>query len=550
VALVLLAAIFVAELFLFDQFGSKRVTSIYPRWNDQIQYLSECYAGYEYTRAHGMVAGLSHTLINPSAQGTLHDFVAVIAFKIVGPSRSAALSLNMLALIAWQGALFFAVGWKFRSQALAFAAAMLPLVLRGPWENVPGSAYDFRLDHFAMCALGVTAAAGLLTEGMRHRAYSAMFGVLAGITLLTRFLTGTYLTLIFGALLVSVLIAPDRVRRGLNWAIASIVALIVAGPILWLNRESVWNYYYIGHYVGPESAIRNQNFGLGRSLQYLIGWLGERHLGSFFGVFAAVITILFIAARIWNQRRPSNDSAIHSECAFARKGAVLETTLLGIAFVLAPALVLTLHPQKSEVVLGALVPGMILLIIAAWFVSGRPDRLDRTLQSSLATMIVITALGYFGRAQSIQFEDPALLANLRQVNALADYIFTTSEAAKLERPRVAVDYITDALDAQVLRVVCYERHRVWKDFNMTLPTGVSDPEAEVVRHRIAESDFVFLTKDGPPGNRYPFDRKLTEMRPELRTWCDDHLSVVNHFVLLGQSLVLYQRRELPLATRP
>jgi hypothetical protein len=547
---VLLGAIFVAELFLFDQFGSKRVTSIYPRWNDQIQYLSECYTGYEYARVHGIVAGLWHTLINPSAQGTLHDFAAVIAFKIVGPSRSAALSLNMLAVIVWQAALFVAVCQRFRSQALAFAAAMLPVVLHGPWENVPGSAYDFRLDHLAMCALGTTAAIGLLTDGMRHRGYSATFGILAGVTLLTRFLTGTYLTLIFGVLLTSILAGNGRTQRTLNFAIATVAALLVAGPILWLNRESVWNYYYIGHYIGPESAIRNQNFGVGRSLQYVTSWFGERHLGSFFGIFVTAIAVIFIAARYWTRWRRATDSAAESESAYGRQRSVFEAVFLGFAFMLAPALVLVLHPQKSEVVLGALVPGVVLLTVAVWFAAGRPDQLHRPMQSALATAIVVTALGYFARAQCVQFEDPVLLANLRQVNALADYIFTTAEAAKLERPRVAVDYITDALDAQVLRVVCYERHRVWKDFDMTLPTGISTPEETTVHQRLAESDFVFLSGDGPAASRYPFDRKLAEMRPELRGWCDDHLTVVKRFVLLGQSLVLYQRHELPLATKP
>src|SRR5687768_14592583 len=39
----LLAGIFALEFFAFDQWGARRHTSIYPRWNDQIQYLSESY---------------------------------------------------------------------------------------------------------------------------------------------------------------------------------------------------------------------------------------------------------------------------------------------------------------------------------------------------------------------------------------------------------------------------------------------------------------------------------------------------------------------------
>src|SRR6185295_6957002 len=109
-------------------------------------------------------------------QGTLHDFLAIFAFMIAGPSRSTALALNMLALIAWQAALFFAVVRASGSRRFACAAAMLPLALAGPWQNIPGSAYDFRLDHLAMCALGITTALALLSDGFRSRNDTTRFG--------------------------------------------------------------------------------------------------------------------------------------------------------------------------------------------------------------------------------------------------------------------------------------------------------------------------------------------------------------------------------------
>jgi hypothetical protein len=35
------------------------------------------------------------------------------------------------------------------------------------------------------------------------------------------------------------------------------------------------------------------------------------------------------------------------------------------------------------------------------------------------------------------------------------------------------------------------------------------------------------------------------MRPQLREWCDANLRGVDRFTLLGRSIVLYQRREIP-----
>lgn len=559
----LIVAVTLVEFFLFDHYGSRRVTGFYPRWNDQIQYLSECYTGFEFARAHGLGAGLWHALTNPSAQGTLHDFAAILLFQFVGPSRSAALALNMLALVAWQIALFIAVHRRSGRPSLAILAAMLPLTFRGPWENVPGSAYDFRLDHLAMCAIGTTAAIALLTAGFRHRSWSAVFGIATGITLLTRFITGTYFVVIFLAFIVWALITTDRRQRLTNIAIAAIIAVAIALPIFWLNREWVWNYYYIGHYVGPESAIRNQNFGLGRSVQFVFGWLGQRHLGPFFGWFATIAAILLPIAATISPRAP-NDTRQNPAETFSA-----EALVHGLIFLCSPALVLTLHPQKSEVVLGALAPGVTLLVVAIWAlalrhrddsrraraahdavqpVSAQPSAtavsVVRWPAAVIAVVAVLVALGYFGRRQTVVFERPESMARFRQVNTLADYVLTTADKAQLPVIRVSVDYITDALDAQVLRVVCYERHHVWKDWDMKLPTGIAAPDPDVVWQRIMASDFVFLTEQGN-AVRFPYDQKLADMKPALAQWCDTHLLLAKRFTLNGRTMALYQRRDLP-----
>lgn len=176
------------EFLLFDQIASRHHSWIYPRWNDQVQYLTECYTGWEYLKAHGFWAGLWQTLINPSAQGTLHDFAGMLAFTVAGgPSRSALLALNMLALIAWQAAWFLAIARGTGSRSLAWTGAALPLLLGWPWNGWAGSMADFRLDHFAMCAFGIAFACAQLIRGFQSRRWSLLFGAAVGFTLLTRF---------------------------------------------------------------------------------------------------------------------------------------------------------------------------------------------------------------------------------------------------------------------------------------------------------------------------------------------------------------------------
>ena len=65
----------------------------------------------------------------------------------------------------------------------------------------------------AASALGVALAVALITDGFRRPGPSLLFGGAVGITLLIRFLTGSYLALIFAALLGWILAGAERRRR-------------------------------------------------------------------------------------------------------------------------------------------------------------------------------------------------------------------------------------------------------------------------------------------------------------------------------------------------
>src|SRR5205814_9165835 len=132
-----------------------------------------------------------------------------------------------------------------------------------------------------------------------------------------------------------------------------------------------------------------------------------------------------------------------------------------------------------------------------------------------ATLIAGTA---FARHLLAPPGDAGFAADARKVNALADQIFTRSRAAGLKDPRVAIDHVTDALDAQVLRVICYERHHVWIPFVMTLPTGIFEEKPALLLERLRQSDFVFLTEDGPIG-AWPYDREMRGLLPDTKSWC-------------------------------
>lgn len=524
---------FAAEFLLFDQIGAHHHTGIYPRWNDQIQYLTESYVGYEYARAHGLIAGLKQALLNVSAQGTLHDFWTILVFTFAGPSRSSALSLNMLAFIAWQIAVWVTVARNTRSATLGFTAAALLLTLRSGWVPGPGSAFDFRLDWFAACAMGVALAAAERTERFTRTGPSLWFGLAVGATLLTRFLTGTYFVLIYIAFAFWLVFRPTRCRSLLNLGLSGVVATAVAGPILWINRETVYNYYLIGHLMGPESALRSANMGVYRSSAWLSGKLLEMHIGAGYWIVSlAAFLAGMIGLALW-PRRPSEEGfAVTPE---------RPSVFPALAFAAVPSTVLILHIQKSEFVLAVILPGVASLV---WWLISAPLRSVRdsarlAIAASVGAVAIATFAGRMSEnPHSARFEQAA-----RRVASVSDYIVKRAAQAGLASPRVAVDRVTDCLDAQVLRVIGYERQHRWIPFIMTLPTGIQEEDPKLYWERLHYSDFVFLTESGNDG-AWPYDHQLARMRPETFAWADENLKRVDELDLEGVKMVLFERRDL------
>jgi hypothetical protein len=522
----LVAGALLLEFIAFDLATSRHHAWVYPRWNDQIQYLTESYQGYEHLRQVGVLPGLWDALINPSAQGTLHDLGAITIFLFAGPSRSAALALNLLAFIAWQAALGLAIWRRAQSIPLAIIALALPLALAGPWLVRPGSAIDFRLDHLAVCAFGVLSAALILSDGLRSRRGSLAFGGACALALLTRFLTGTYLVLVFAGLALWLATNPERRRRLPHLLLAAGLATVLAGPFFWINRDWVWNYYVIGHFVGPESALRAPGFGVLASLRFVFENWAHWHAGLAFGGAAAGLAGLALASRRTSEPRAASGEWIG----------------LGALLFFAPAGVLVLHAQKSEVVLGIMSPGAVLLVLG--LLRRYPPR--AAVLAGAAGATVLLAGASYAVALARGANDAAFAADARRAATIADTLFDAARRAGLNRPHIATDEITDYLDAQILRVVCYERHRRWVQFEMKLPTGIAAEKDEVIFRRLRESDFVFLTSRGSQ-SQWPYDEQMRRLHPQLVAAATQEFNPAAEYELFGRTVVLYCRPGISLS---
>ena len=529
--LVAFALLLIAEFLVFDQVGAKHQARVYPRWNDQIQYLTESYLGFEQFRLHGLGSALWQGLTKRAAQGVLHDFFAVLAFSVAGPSRSAALAVNAIAFLTWQAALFLAVRRAFGSRPLAWTGAGLLLALASPWTIQQGSAFDFRLDWMAASALGVTLAVALGTEGFRRLGQSLLFGGAVGVTLLIRFLTGSYFALIFAALLVWILAGAERSRRVRNLLSAAAVACLVAGPTLWSNRRTILDYYWIGHFFGPERPIRDSHLGPGSSLVWLVQTIGTRQLGLYWVAWVLAVSCLLAGALLFFRRSqpvPPAPPRLHA------------AGILGALFVLAPALVLAAQPEKNFVVLSALLPGAVVTVLAGWHQLLRYA--PRRLPTAVAGATLLAGAGFFAVHMWHNSNSPEFEAGARKVLALSDLIYERARSAGLTAPRIGSDQVTDYLDAKVLQVICYERKHEWIPFQMTMPLGIARAPESLIMDLLQNTDFMYITVSGPMIG-YPWDCELRALVPQTKAWCDAHMRKIDEFDLFGRHIILYQRMD-------
>jgi len=523
-----------AEFLLFDQHGARFVTRVIPRWNDQIQYLSEAYRGYETLRTEGLAAGLRQTLAEPTSQGTLHDFWAMLLFSIAGPSRSAALAVNMLLFLAWQAILFHTVRRCMGSRALAWASAALLAALQLPWLYAPGSATDFRLDFMAACMFGIACCTCYLSECFTRRGWSLAFGLAVGLCFGTRFITGTYFLLIYPALLAWGMLWSQRRESARNLVFAGLATFLIVGPLFYWNREQMLDYYYYGHLVGPESVIRNTAPGILPSLSWIGRTFWNFDLGSLWQGLAFMGSLGYLACLILGEATTSGDG----------QGPIIPALI----FFGCPALVLALHPQKSDVVLSILLPGTVMMMLCFWrtLIARRKGMGVAMVTSSLCLL----GFGLFVYAMFTNPVHPAIAQDSRVANALCRRITKTSQLGHLRNPRIGVDHITDQIDAQIFRVLTYEKDRNWMPFEMTLPSGIDRMPPKEIEERIRSSDFFLLTEPPYPPTNWPFDVQMTAARPAWKTWCDTHFTLVDTYVFIGRTVSLYQRRELPVIAQP
>jgi hypothetical protein len=590
-----------AEFALFRHELLREVVWAYPPNSDQVNYLMQAYWSYELLRHHGLRAMLA---VQTGPQGLLMPCEAALWFCVAGASRFSALSLNFFHFAAFQLVTVGVIRWLTRRWTMCFIALGLLLTALTPYQR-PGGLDDFRMDFSAFCLFGIFIALVLRSRMFLSLPASVMAGVAGGWLVSFRYITAVYLLLILASMFVFLVgrwilsvgsaysptvtafrskrwastptLRKTHARQAGGLAAAGLTIALVAGPVIYLHRQSIHDYYLVGHVTGGEKSIRaieTQTVDALASLEYYPVNLYQRHLGPMFFALSAVLLTAASAFRVG--RAGDSEGSASAGGIVGTKGDIASCQIpsaeadpkrlqfwlpvhvfLGMCVVV-PLAVLTFDQAKSPVVADVIVAPVFWIVILDFIAITRlKPAAGIGTQRQWATprqgaLVAVSALAIFlgVRSQWRAFDAERFMSrHQRDVNAISamyDLIVARSRAAGWETVTVFNDQVRDHLDADAIRVRAYERTGTMLDLGSAVEGIVEMPDEQVLQ-QLHASQVVLVTEPtgaetSPP---YPINLQLRRLRPQISAYCAGKMKEIARQRIFGDQVILFVRNASP-----
>jgi hypothetical protein len=541
-----LIVLLLLEYGLFRQYLEREVLWTYPTQFDQTAYLLQSYGTYEKILDKGLAPGLAETACQHVPTGLLMHLQAGVVFLVLGPNRLSALTLNFFYFALLQCVLAWTLHRLTRRWSLALLGVGLLLTAQSPFL-IPGGMMDFRIDFISFCLFGIFLCLVVRSGFLDSPVWSFAAGAVAGVLVLFRFLTAVYLTGIF--VVVCFFLAAQFLMywrrpawpRQLPGLVASVVPFVLlVGPVFVWNRRALYDYYVVGHIIGPEKVIRSEFLGIFNWTEHLLFYprsLLLAHTGWPFLVLAFVVLGCVLVARVLSRRTGVTSVA----------GGAFAWVFLA-ACIAVPLTILTLDVAKSPVVSCILVVPMLWLFLLPVVrrcpggtagVGGQPAGwVTKALAVVAIGVGVFTQMNQMSQRNHLSKDRAQVARLLGMYDALAD----NTEEFHLAHPRVSVDMVADFLFPGVLELMTYERHHRFPHIQPRLGDGIMDVSETAAFGLLENSDFVVIdSSDCPNYSSLPFDKCMETLRPKLLAWCEENCLLLQQTPFAGHVFNLYMR---------
>jgi hypothetical protein len=348
-------------------------------------------------------------------------------------------------------------------------------------------------------------------------------------------LTSIYFIFIYFIFLIGIAINGKNKKHQIkNIIYSSVVAFILAAPLIFFNINEIYEYYIVGHFTGGvESVIRDSGLSFFQKINYEFreGVIAFQGRWFYFIFLLALSPALFCLVRGISQVRFSAD-----------------LFKVGVTFMIAPLLILACEKQVSYVVLSILSPGLVLILLSVLLpvFEVLRSRFEKFSVLWIASLCILSISIFFQNCLIFKASPIAAqeIIDSRKIDNVVNLIYELAQKNGDENLKIGIDRVSDFIDAQILRVAVYERTGKWFNFYMTLPTGISQERDELLFDRLSRSDIIFLSDSPANIPTFPYDRQMIRLAPKFQEYCDKNFTKVTSLDAKGLVFNMYVSKKL------
>jgi hypothetical protein len=505
----------VLETIIFYVHVHLQVAPYYPQVFDQLTYMSAATEVLDNLSRHGLTA-LIQPFLSPMPTGITYPLQGALAQLVLGPSRAALLTVNLIYFLAVQLCVFLTVRKAHGAPQSAWLALALFIGCIGIFKTAGGIA-DYRIDFAAMCLFGIWVCTLSWTTEFTSRRFSILAGAGASALILLRFITAAYVGPIYIILFCYLAFWKRRderiyLVRIVNLLISGAIVAAMTLPALALAWGPINGYYVSGHLKGDEPAIRAADVGvvdLGSNLLFYPRSLMDFQIGT---VGVVIIAATLIVASIGKLRSPG--LTIRNS---------FDTLVFAVALVV-PLIVLTCDYSKSPVVVGIVLVPLMLLIASFWHSFAIPNLGSGPVRWTTYFFLAAGAVAFVVDASSQRLDmSSADQAEIRKLN-----LVIAAYSADLAQPSIAFDRLTDYLNSATLQYYFRQEYgptRPSPAFHESL-ASIFAVRREQALFAVKSSDVVVLTDKMTKRGKSPFDVAVVEYWDALVDLAESNLTAV------------------------
>lgn len=508
-------------------------------------------------------------------------------YLLFGPSRLVALAPNLLFFVIFQLTTYAAVRRLSGSVMLALTSVGLLLCLQIPFQLNPNlllNIMEYQREFPVFSLFGILIWYAVLSNGFKNLPFSLLTGLVAGITVVFRYVTLFHIVGVFGCFagILVLLIGVQSIRNREPWdsyfiqmrnfTLSVLIFFAVVFYPLYLAKEALFGHYFSGTITG----VQDKNFialyqgGVKTFFDQVIYYpnaIVNSFVGKFFFTTSTIVLIILILGMIVffvrkrSMRQNSSVEVLNGSSYIDRKVAYL----FCIIAIFVPLTLLTFYPTRSAQMGVVIVPPLtIMLLLFAIDLYGLglkrlEGRIGQIGRVGVAFGALMAGLIFQLNAYSMLGLSTVAKKDYLEVAHLYDDITRLAKEMGTDTPAIASDFIENYTlgCGQALTAYRYEKEREILRPHCFFPSDVGAVyDYDHAHNAMLSADLLILSLEETSleaWNPYtrdplshvfttlPFSQSIEPFRKQLHTDIQEQYKLINTYHIFNRKIGLFRK---------